>query len=70
MDEARAGPPGRRIDGQVDLRGIARDHHTRSKAHAGQEHLHLFVGGVLGFVQDDEGIIEQPVLLWVKRLLS
>ena len=28
------------------------------EANAGQKHLHLLTGGVLGLVQDDEGIVQ------------
>ena len=45
---------------QVDLGDVARDHHLAGKAHAGQEHLHLFAGGVLRLVEDDEGVVKSP----------
>ena len=47
-----------RID-QVDLGGIARDRHARAFAQAGQHHLHLQARGVLGLVDDDEGVVER-----------
>src|SRR6478672_9858740 len=40
--------------GQIDLRDIAGDDGLRPEAEARQEHLHLFGGGVLGFVEDHE----------------
>jgi len=44
--------------GQVDLRDVAGDHSFRTKAEASHEHLHLLGSGVLGLVEDDEGIVE------------
>ena len=44
---------------QVHLGHIARHYHFAAHAHAGQEHLHLFGGGVLGFIQDDKGIVQR-----------
>src|SRR6478609_3485676 len=44
--------------GQVDLGHVARDNCLRSEAEAREEHLHLFGRGVLGLVEDDEGIVE------------
>ena len=41
---------------QVDLARIARHHHLRPFADAGEEHLHLHAGGVLRLVEDDAGI--------------
>ena len=46
-------------DGQVDLRGIAIDGHAASLAEPRQKHLHLLRRGVLGLIQDDEGIPER-----------
>ena len=45
--------------GQVDLLGIAADHHAAAHAEAGQEHLHLLRRGVLRLVEDDEGVGER-----------
>ena len=45
--------------GQIDLLGIAADHHPRAHAEAGQEHLHLLRRGVLRLVEDDEGVGER-----------
>ena len=47
--------PGR----QVDLRGIAGDHHLGALAETRQEHLHLHARGILCLVQDDEGICQR-----------
>src|SRR5579862_8840696 len=44
--------------GQVDLREVACDYCLRVVAEAGDEHLHLLGGGVLGLVHDDEGVVE------------
>lgn len=44
--------------GQVDLGGVAGDDALGILAEAGQEHEHLLGGGVLGFVEDDEGVGE------------
>lgn len=44
---------------KVNLCGIARDHHTRAKAHTREKHLHLFACGILGLVKNDKGIIER-----------
>src|SRR5687768_12428236 len=46
--------------GQVDLRDVAGDHRLGPEAQAREEHLHLLAGGVLRFVEDDEGIVERP----------
>ena len=45
--------------GQVHLRGVAVDDGPRPEAHAGEEHLHLLRGGVLGLVEDDEGVVQR-----------
>src|SRR4051794_34755654 len=45
--------------GKIDLRRVAGHYSLRAKADASQEHLHLFAGGVLGFVQDDESVGER-----------
>ena len=44
--------------GQVGLGGVACHDHLAALAHAGQEHFHLAFGAVLGFVQDDGGVVE------------
>src|SRR5438552_13895857 len=44
---------------QVNLRFVAGDHGLGSVAEPRQEHEHLFRGRILGFVQDDEGVIER-----------
>src|SRR3984885_16246754 len=51
---AQTRPAGTR---QVDLRNIAGDNDFRAKSQPGEKHLHLFGGGVLGFVEDDERVI-------------
>ena len=43
---------------QVHLREVAGDDGAGAEAQAGQEHQHLLAGGVLGFVEDDEGAVE------------
>ncbi len=45
--------------GQVDLGEVAGDDGLGVVAEAGEEHLHLLVGGVLGLVHDDEGVVER-----------
>lgn len=45
---------------QVNLRDVAGDHRLGVKADAGQEHLHLFDGGVLAFIKNDKGVIQRP----------
>ena len=41
---------------QVDLRRIAGHDHFRTFADTGQKHFHLHAGGVLRFVENDEGV--------------
>ena len=43
--------------GQIDLRDVAGDDDFRTEPQARQCHLHLLGRGVLGFVQDNEGVI-------------
>jgi len=43
---------------RVTLRGIACDHELRREAQAREEHLHLLRGGVLGLVENHEGVVE------------
>ena len=45
---------------QIDLGDVAGDHRRGAEADPGQEHLHLFHGGVLRLVEDDEGVIQRP----------
>ena len=47
-----------RLRGKIDLGQIAGDHHFGVKTLAREHHLHLFGGGVLGFVEDDEAVVE------------
>ena len=44
--------------GQVGLGGVACHDHLAALAHAGQEHLHLAAGAVLGFVENDDAVVE------------
>ena len=44
--------------GEIDLGGIAGDDAFGFGSEAGKEHEHLFGGGVLAFVEDDEGAVE------------
>ena len=44
--------------GQVNLGDVTGNDHFRTEAQAGKEHLHLFGGGVLRLVEDDERIVE------------
>ncbi len=44
--------------GQVNLGGVAGDNAFGFVAEAGEEHEHLLAGGVLSFVEDDEGVVE------------
>jgi hypothetical protein len=46
------------VGGEVDLGEVAGDDRLGTEAEAGEEHEHLFGGGVLGFVEDDEGMVE------------
>src|SRR5262245_1776972 len=45
--------------GQVDLGHVGGHHCLRPEPDAGQEHLHLLGGRVLGLVQDDEALVER-----------
>ena len=53
LDEARFAAMG-----EIDLGGIAGDDAFGFGSEAGEEHEHLFGGGVLSFVEDDEGAVE------------
>ncbi|KAG1232001.1 hypothetical protein G6F68_019156 [Rhizopus microsporus] len=44
---------------QVHLRRVAGDHGLAAEADPRQEHLHLFRRGVLGFIQDNEGMVQR-----------
>ena len=55
FDDGQAGGLAAR---QVDLRGVARDDDLGAEAQACEEHFHLADRRVLGFVQDDEGVVE------------
>src|SRR4051794_34426984 len=44
---------------EVDLRDVAGHDHLRVEAEAREEHLHLLRRGVLGLVEDDEGVRER-----------
>src|SRR5579862_56283 len=48
------------VYGQVDLGVVAGHHALGIDAQPGQEHEHLLGGGVLGLIQDDEGVVERP----------
>src|ERR1700734_3783420 len=50
---AKTRPAGAR---QVDLRNVTGDNDFGAESQPGQKHLHLFGGGVLSFVEDDEGV--------------
>lgn len=43
---------------EIDLGRVAGDDHFAAFAEAGEEHEHLRGGGVLGFIEDDDGFIE------------
>ncbi len=43
---------------QIDLGHVAGDDDFRAEAKTGQEHFHLLPGGVLGFVQNDEAVVQ------------
>ncbi len=53
LDEARGF-----IAWEVDLGDIAGDDGLGVVTQAGQEHEHLFHGTVLGFIEDDEGVVQ------------
>src|SRR5579859_541803 len=44
---------------QIDLRGVAGDDGFGVETEARQKHFHLFAGGVLRFVENDEGVVER-----------
>src|ERR1700677_1481343 len=44
---------------QVDLRNIAGDNDFGAESQPSQKHLHLFGGGVLSFVEDDERVVQR-----------
>ncbi len=43
---------------EIDLGGVSGDDHFAAFAKSGEEHEHLGGGGVLGFVEDDDGFVE------------
>ena len=43
---------------KVDLCDIAGNHHLGVEPQSGEEHLHLFLGGVLRFIENDERIVQ------------
>ena len=51
--------PGLGFTWEVNLRHITRDNDGGSKANSRQEHLHLFLGGVLCLIKNDKGVIER-----------
>ena len=44
--------------GQILLTGVSCNDRLGTKADTGEEHFHLGCGGILRFVQDDEGIVK------------
>lgn len=46
------------VSGQVDLCDVAGNDKFRGGAHAGQEHLQLSGSSILGFIKDDEGVVQ------------
>src|SRR6478672_723620 len=56
----RLDQPGGAAGRQVDLRHVAGAHRLGAEAKPRQEHLHLLRCGVLGFIEDDEGVVESP----------
>ena len=55
----RVDQPIAHMGGQIDLRGIAGDHHLRAQTHPGQKHLHLGHGRVLRFIQDHKRLVQR-----------
>ncbi len=45
-------------DGQIDLGDITGDDCLGAETQAGEKHHHLFGSGILGLVQDDEGVVQ------------
>src|SRR5215204_860799 len=45
--------------GQIYLGNVPGDHGLRAEAQAGQEHFHLFGGGVLRFIEDHERVVQR-----------
>src|SRR5437879_5944118 len=43
---------------EVDLSDITGHHRLRAEADAREEHFHLFGGGVLGFIENDERMVQ------------
>ena len=50
--------PGDRSGRQVDLGHVAGNHRLGAESQAGQKHHHLLGSGVLGLVQDHEGVVQ------------
>ena len=44
---------------QIDLRHISGDNRTGAEPQTGEKHLHLLAGGVLGFIQNEKGVVER-----------
>ena len=58
-DHAEAlGEPAHPARREVVLGEVAGDHRAGAVAHPREEHLHLLGGGVLGLVEDDEGVVQ------------
>ncbi len=53
LDEAAA-----LVAGQIDLRRVAGDHRLAIRTEPREKHEHLFRGGILRFVKDDERVIQ------------
>ena len=51
--------PASRVRRQVNLRFVSGDDDLRTGSHPRQKHLHLRNGRVLGFVENDEGLVER-----------
>ncbi len=52
----RIGQPAFGWIGQIHLVWVAAHHHAASLAETGEEHLHLQRRGILGFIEDHEGL--------------
>src|SRR5580704_10209232 len=58
-DFQRLNQPGFLARRQVDLRDVTGDDGLGIKAQAREKHLHLFTGGILRFVENDERVVER-----------
>ena len=47
-----------RTPGKVHLGDVTGDHDLRAETEPGEEHLHLFCGGILRFIKNDKRIIK------------